>query len=94
MNNYLLWAQLITSLATSVAQSRGANTDAIAYLSLLTVGLRAGRLTDEQLQHLQKNVQEAIIENRPVTHEQLSQIDEAIRQASETIQLQQPQVPR
>lgn len=89
MNNYLLWAQLITTLANSVAAANGADPRALAYLSLLTLGVRAGTLTDADLDTLKRQIEDDIAQGRPVTREQLDEIDARIQATSDAIQ-QQP----
>lgn len=84
--NYLLWAHLVSTLASSVAAANGSDARALAYLSLLSLGLRAGSLTNADLQALKDQIEEDVDNERPVTREELNDIDARIKAASDAIQ--------
>lgn len=84
--NYLLWLQLLTTLAETVAKQKGSAPRELAYLSLLTSATTLTSLTDSDLTALKAKYEQDVASGAPVTPEELEAIAGRLTARSERIQ--------
>lgn len=88
MQNILIWASFVAELANTIAQDPNSpiNDRAKGVLSLLVLGLRAGTLTDSDLAALKAQYTADVAANRPVTRQELVDLDAKLALVSAQIQ--------
>ena len=84
--DYLLWAQVIGSFVTAIAESQGKDTRAIGYLKVSTSLASSVSATDAELLALKAKYDAAAAAGTPVTAEELAELKASINSLSDQIQ--------